>query len=134
MSPKQCRIWTHEGMVCPDEGEAFMLNQHGDVFYVRPDEIQLGPDDNSIGRARWEYNQVEVMWSVGREDRNAQTIYEGDIIEYWSGRRGLVEWSDYHTAYTVGVPVEITGTVLDDCEVIGDKHRNPDLLKDVENA
>jgi uncharacterized phage protein (TIGR01671 family) len=87
------------------------------------------------------------MQYTGLKDKNGKEIYEGDIVEWkmgdWRDAIGVtvkdedlvcrVEWKDDHTGFYPFVEDEgYDGVIMfsvDKCEVIGNIHENPELLK-----
>ncbi len=72
-----------------------------------------------------------IMQFTGLFDSNAKKIYEGDVIEYQIGKRGVVTWLSEADGF------DFTGWVTtylncnctaNGARVIGNVHENPDLL------
>lgn len=109
------RAWSGEEMISPD--------------YI---------DRNGI--AWWKENSIptstdKVMQFTGLRDKNGREIYEGDIInaiisEFRIETMGEVIYSEYYSAFVnknhAGETILLK---LDDFEIIGNIHENPELLK-----
>ena len=85
--------------------------------------------------------QVEsLVWQqyTGLKDRNGVEIYEGDIITQ-DGYAQHVQWSDMGAWWAlVNIPNVHSGNHLsaldfDECEVIGNIYKNPELLERIES-
>ena len=62
---------------------------------------------------------------TGLTDKNGTKIFEGDILSSDWGYKGDVEFDSIMYA-------KLECTVNEDCEVIGNIHDNPELLKEVQ--
>lgn len=76
-------------------------------------------------------NKIPLMQFTGLLDRNGKEIYEGDILEGGSPidgdpRRWTVKW--YSTNLNAGWDFGYM-PAMNYCEVIGNIHENPELLK-----
>ena len=81
---------------------------------------------------------------IGLKDKNEKKIYAKDVVALPDGFRYVVEWdatlgtwrfkgigtNDYGTATTDLLYKDIVRDCLDDIEVIGTIHTNPELLKE----
>ena len=50
---------------------------------------------------------------IGLHDRNAQEIYEGDIVEYELGGKGVVFWHDQRAMFAIDRSYEDAGMQID---------------------
>ena len=89
---------------------------------------------------------TELIQFTGLKDKNGKEIYEGDILDYakkgFNKQLAIIEFDETKAIFGVrtknifpdesgvwrGV-FQITTENLDNCEVIGNKFENPELLK-----
>lgn len=132
-APLTFRVWDGEQMLYPGQEEhdkAFVLSQHGDLYYIRPAQIQL-EGNNSVGRARWEHNGLTVMQSTGLTDSEDQEIFEADLVD--GNEIYEVVWYDGGWAIS---PLDSDAavrldhnTIVSGVTVIGNRYENPELLE-----
>ena len=81
---------------------------------------------------------IIIQQYTGLKDRNGVEIYEGDVITQ-DGYTQHVQWSDMGAWWAlVNIPNVHSGNHLsaldfDECEVIGNIYKNPELLERIES-
>lgn len=71
----------------------------------------------------------ELMQFTGMYDKNGTEIYEGDIVKSYAGIfASPVEWNESYCGF-YPFCAENTSFHVDECEIIGNIHDNPELLK-----
>lgn len=61
---------------------------------------------------------------VGIKTRLAQDVYDGDIIKWLSGALMVVSWINDPPSYS-----PFDGYLPQECEVVGNIHENPEMVK-----
>ena len=85
------------------------------VFDSKETCVGLGYDHISDGMVFEQF--------TGLKDKNGKEIYDGDIVKRWAGRSGV--WVNEVIEFAKGAFL-----VASPCEIIGNIHKNPELLND----
>jgi hypothetical protein len=85
----------------------------------RMQEFTLEDIEKLAGKIQWQ--NLEIMQSTGLKDKNGKEIYEGDIITTNTGKN--IKRDGWMFQHWFGEAME-----GDQCEVIGDIYRNPELI------
>ncbi len=107
------------------------------------DEIEWNSKNNKIiyviiNGCEYGFDEVKLMQFTGLKDKNGKEIYEGDILNDFgnikgANRIGFVIFSEEHGAFMFdgfcGYPYFVRNNMAKECEVIGNKFENPELLK-----
>ena len=77
-------------------------------------------------------DEVELMQFTGLHDKNGEEIYEEDIIQSRHGPLGAVYWNEGIAAFAWrhGMDWGMIEIALDQIEIIGNIHENPELIGD----
>jgi len=95
-------------------------------------EVVLLGELSSISLDR--LKDIEIDQFTGLQDKNLVDIYEGDVIKWCFVNTGdldekeyteVVEWNECGFFLDGGAPLTVA---MDDCEVIGNIHQNPELI------
>ena len=95
----------------------------------------------------------EPQFCTGLKDKNCKLIYDGDILKYTSKPTNTqknnpeykpftenysVVWEDFYTGYNLRSKEKVNcfnlGIMTKDCEIIGNIHETPELLKGNNNG
>ena len=80
-------------------------------------------------------DNLVLMQFTGLRDKNGKDIYEDDILQSKGGDIMIVNWNEKFASFCLDKKgwlfSHYFGEAVDpnDCEVIGDIHQNPELLK-----
>ena len=100
-----------------------------DAILLSTDEI-LTSDNMGEPKAMYHY---EMMQYTGLKDKHGKEIYEGDIVCMHYGSIYVVEWVEKLGLFTICRPiVSVASYPFIDygrCEIIGNVHENPELIK-----
>lgn len=125
------RVWDNENKSYNDPYSSayYAMTQDGGLdFYVHGD-IWKGADPGTY----------IVEWDTGLKDKYGKKIYEGDIVFFFTEHfdkatggfdgedehNATVEWFDNGFAFMEKIPYDPNI----ECEIIGNIHENPELLK-----
>lgn len=113
-----------------------ILNDFGSVVEVAYDDIDMLTDE--LIEHRLIIEDVVLEQFTGLRDKNRKRIYEGDIIKSYDGSDAEkndnyavteVRWDDFYTGFYPMNRDENADFNRGLCEVIGNIHENPELLK-----
>lgn len=146
MSNKKFRVWINEikeeyinynGMHYPPESVLF-IDLSGLLHYFTGSyEIQMLKEEN-----------YSVMQYIGLKDKNGKEIYEGDILEFPIGLLSIVMANNENrfviddkyekvvseygsSAFGWTFPEELSLCEITDCEIIGNRYENPELVEKI---
>ncbi|HEL2122762.1 TPA: hypothetical protein TZC25_001183 [Streptococcus suis] len=106
----------------------FYITENGLIYNMEQ------PHRDLIGAVPIEQSGLVVMQSTGVFDKNGKEIFEGDVVNIFGEKLSKIYYSD--GAFCVDIL--IGGTPLhaflsEQLEIIGNIHRNPELMEEVLN-
>lgn len=104
-----------------------------DNYSVCHEYYSITWNDSNLDSDTWALASDDpLMQYTGLKDKNGKEIYEGDIVRQEFGEHVEVKWWEETGFY----PFVYHGDqwTAAECEIIGNKHENPDLLKDPTNT
>ena len=115
------RAWDTENevMITPD--------YNGDHYIMSMDCGKLELLEANMFGSGYQLVESVFLQYTGLKDKNGVKIFEGDIVECWTGPDGFIEQSA-----TVTVEFTYSGLIPITCsefqQVIGNIHENPELI------
>ena len=97
---------------------------------LRPDG-RLMMRDGKGGFVTFADPQDLTMFSVGREDKNGEDIFEEDLVRTKEGVIGVVKWDQGALSYYLELPDKndyAWPLAIEHIEVIGNTYKNYDLI------
>lgn len=125
-------------MILPEQCEKFEINFTPKCFKGFSFWIKFKGSGELLGSDK----HIDLMQYTGLKDKNGIEIYEGDIVKY---ERKCYDKEEVYTVDVINEVIFMFGSFkhrdsqygwegeglipLDECEVIGNIHQNPELIK-----
>lgn len=145
MNNKKFRVWdsvkcvmiypNEKGIFDTDFNDPFVIGGNGNLIY---------------SHGEYDVDRVELMQYTGLKDKNAKNIYEGDIVKYTHPHKGekvcsviyfegggfkLIVDPPSGFVVRIGNYSSMSDQLLSrECEIIGNKYENPELLEESKNV
>lgn len=124
------KMWNPETLT-DDENDTFIA-----LYGDKKRTIGYGLYDRKLENrlASGEDEENELLQFTGQKDCNEREIYEGDIVKTGTDKVMVIGWSQKHASFVIDREgwafIHYFGEAFDgkDCEVIGNKYENPELL------
>lgn len=116
---REYRVYDTEQKRYVTDERLWLIVTDGKLFYLNTEKCRIVKADNCV-----------VEWAVGLPDQKGNKIFEGDVIKHedfiaavvYSGTgfciKDIPQWVEKSSWY-----------LINHCEVIGNIHDNPELLK-----
>ncbi|HEM4281811.1 TPA: hypothetical protein U1X78_000188 [Streptococcus suis] len=106
----------------------FYITENGLIYNIEQPHWDL------IGAIPIEKSGLVVMQSTGVFDKNGKEIFEGDVVNIFGEKLSKIYYSD--GAFCVDILIGETplhAFLSEQLEIIGNIHRNPELMEEVLN-
>ncbi|MEG3316198.1 YopX family protein, partial [Streptococcus suis] len=106
----------------------FYITENGLIYNMEQ------PHRDLIGAVPIEQSGLVVMQSTGLFDVNGKEIFEGDVVKIFGEKLSKIYYSD--GAFCVDILIGETplhAFLSEQLEIIGNIHRNPELMEEVLN-
>lgn len=106
-----------------------LIRYKNEAYILTANEVSWNLTNNQLIQSNLEPVDPETVGQyTGVDDKNGKPIFEGDIVQDIIGRKKAVEFYKGRYYPFIAFP-EFNCWCNDECEVIGNIHDNPELLK-----